>query len=251
MIAIIAILASLLLPALGKAKDQARKVKCINNLKQLAIIWTLYSGDNDDRLVANGPGDGFVTWVEGSFYMNAADATNVLKLIDPKYALFGPYLKSSSIYKCPSDKFLGTHGLRNVPRVRSYAMNAYVGWQGSEFRDRVPDRQKYHIYTKSAAITDISPANLLVTQEVHPDSICRPLFGTYMDRPATRFCFIPASYHDQSGVNSFADSHVETHRWRDARTLFPKSPNFHDHNDASPKNQDIYWLQDHSSVLLK
>ncbi len=250
-IAIIAILAGMLLPALVKAKNQARKIKCVNNLKQLSIIWTLYTGDNDDRLVTNGPGDTTPTWVEGSFFMNASDATNILKLIDPKYALFGPYLKTTAIYKCPSDTFLGTHGQKAVPRVRSYAMNAYVGWQGGPFRDNVPDPKKYHVYTRSAGITDISPANLLVLQEVNPDSICRPLFGVYMERPATRFCFYPAKYHDLSGVNSYADGHVEAHRWRDSRTLFPKVSNYHDHNNASPNNQDIFWLQDHSTVPLK
>jgi prepilin-type N-terminal cleavage/methylation domain-containing protein len=248
-VAIIAILASMLLPALAKAKGKAHKVKCVNNLKQLALIGVMYAGDNDDRLVNNGNGEGTIpTWVSGSFFMNAADATNVLKLIDPRYSLFGPYLKSASIYKCPSDKFLGTHGRRDIPRVRSYAMNGFMGWQGGPWREGVPDA-KYRVFKKSADLT--KPADLLVFQEVHPDSICRPVFGIYMDPNATRFCYFPGSYHDKSGVNSFADGHVEGHKWHDPRTIKPRSNNFHGHSDASPKNRDILWMQEHASTLLK
>ena len=50
-IAIIGILASLLLPALGRAKASAHKAVCINNQRQIGIARQLYAGDNDNFLV--------------------------------------------------------------------------------------------------------------------------------------------------------------------------------------------------------
>src|ERR1022692_3708880 len=52
-IAIIAILAALLLPALGRAKQQGQGAYCMNNEKQMTLAWIMYSGDANDRLVMN------------------------------------------------------------------------------------------------------------------------------------------------------------------------------------------------------
>src|SRR5215467_1106314 len=49
-IAIFAILAGLLLPALGRSKTKAYNAACVNNLRQLGIATRLYSGDNQERL---------------------------------------------------------------------------------------------------------------------------------------------------------------------------------------------------------
>src|SRR5262245_27383463 len=64
-IAIIAILAGLLLPALTKAKIKAQALACMNNTKQLTLGWVMYQGDYADMLAPN-PG-----WVNGAMDWNA------------------------------------------------------------------------------------------------------------------------------------------------------------------------------------
>src|SRR2546423_13790128 len=50
-IAIIAILGSLLLPALAKAQEKARGIKCLSNMKQIILGYTIYANDNKDDIV--------------------------------------------------------------------------------------------------------------------------------------------------------------------------------------------------------
>ena len=83
-IAIIAILAGLLLPALGKAKVKGQGVACLSNLKQTGLAWILYTQEHDDRVPPNGIDyyDPQKVWVRGEMHQQDGwpDNTNVIFL---------------------------------------------------------------------------------------------------------------------------------------------------------------------------
>src|SRR5438445_3110615 len=112
-IAIIAILAALLLPALGRAKLKATSAVCRSNERQLALAWTMYADDNGDKMVnfdlqPNAKGD--VPWryktppvppVTGG--MSAEQVLVVTYQAGYKQGALHPYAPNTEVAHCPGD----------------------------------------------------------------------------------------------------------------------------------------------------
>jgi prepilin-type N-terminal cleavage/methylation domain-containing protein/prepilin-type processing-associated H-X9-DG protein len=250
-IAIIAILAALLLPALAAARDQAWRIKCVNNQKQLVTTWILYSSDNVDALVPNGGGPpkpgGPYLWVLGGNHGDPQTLTNAQYLVNPGYALFAPYLRVADPYKCPADRTTWQWPAKNATELRSYSMNSYIATAAANVEAPLDVNPFYRVPMKGAAIAADGTARRFVFIDVHPASICTPGFG--VDMTSDTFIHYPTSLHRGLGVLAFADGHVECHKWLDPRTLkkLPPGQDYIPHRDPSPNNKDLAWIRDRTT----
>jgi len=249
-IAIIAILAMLLLPALAGAKVQAYRINCVNNQKQLITAWTIYSGDNTERLVLNG-GDTATTstaphlWVYGGNHGSAPTLTNGQYLVGGNYALFAPLLPGERIYKCPADKSLwplwtsfGTVGSM-VGEIRSYSMNSYIGTTAAI--SPISIDPSFKTYLKISQINAAGPVNRFVFTDVNPANICTPAFG--VDMSLGYWIHYSSGLHNRRGVMAFADGHVEVHHWLNKLTMPTlASGNYIGHSDSAAGNNDLAWI---------
>ncbi len=224
-IAIIAILAGMLLPALGKAKQKTQGIFCMNNTKQLSLAWILYSDDYNGTLVGNYHGSsaqggasklswstGWLDWTTGS------DNTNYLFLIAEQYCKLAKYAnKAKSIYKCPADNFLSQpqRQARFPQRVRSLSMNSCMG----DGNDKNWYGKSHTIYKKMSDMKRTPPVKAWVFVDEHPDSINDGCL--FVNVTAASWADLPASYHNGACGFSFADGHSEIKKWVDASTKVP------------------------------
>jgi len=223
-IAIIAILAALLLPALAKSKAEALRIQCLNNQRQLLLTWVMYSNDNRELLALNGGDPASAStrahlWIYGGNHGDPEPLTAVienLRRLIGKKPIFGICLASVQPYKCPADRSLWSIGGKMVSELRSYAMNGYVATSPANLMGPIDINTAYRVYMKSTDLAIDSPASRFVFMDVNPASICTPGFG--VDMSLQTFIHYPSSLHSGLGVVSFADSHVESHKWLDART---------------------------------
>lgn len=218
-IAIIAILAALLLPALGRAKQRTRTVACLNNQRQLTLCLVMYANDHDDIMPPNNsvydistgrpiPGlDLSQTWCPG----NARADTNTDNI---KNGCLFPYNTSTEIYRCPADKSpVETLDGRvlHIPRTRSYNLSQSVNGLG-KLGSGLYWIPSYQQYTK---ITKPPPSKLFVFIGVHEDKILDALFGIPLPNSGWDGAWfdLPANRHNGGACLSFADGHAEHWRW--------------------------------------
>jgi prepilin-type N-terminal cleavage/methylation domain-containing protein/prepilin-type processing-associated H-X9-DG protein len=263
-VAIIAILASILLPVLSKAKSRAEAVYCLNNTRQLVLAWHVYADDHNGRLAYNLGGNGArgiapgtnLNWVNNIMDWSAglgSDNTNRARITE---AGLGPYTKSVSIYHCPSDHALSDSQRQAgwSARSRSYSMNAMVGDAGDISKSGVNQNNPDYIqFFDSASIP--RPARIFIFLDEHPDSINDGYFlNKWYTPPADpSWIDLPASYHGGGASLAFADGHAEIHKWLNAQTKAPPQPDslLLPMDVSDDKYDDFYWLLGRMSVAKR
>jgi prepilin-type N-terminal cleavage/methylation domain-containing protein/prepilin-type processing-associated H-X9-DG protein len=200
-IAIIAILAGLLLSALGQAKHTARRMECANNVRQLALAAALYSQDNDNTLlnmwdgsVGSGNNSGTNGWIYFSNFGGPA-------LFDPARGSLFPYLESKDVFKCPMD---------HARNGNSYAMNAQLADSTGA--------SGFHAGKRETTL--LAPSStLLFLEEAAPEHPDGSTNDGYFDPRNDKI----TSRHREGANYAFCDTHV-AYLKRNA-SAYPRYPN--------------------------
>jgi prepilin-type N-terminal cleavage/methylation domain-containing protein/prepilin-type processing-associated H-X9-DG protein len=190
-IGVISILIGLLLPSLSKAREQAKVIVCASNMRQLTMAYLNYAMENNGTLVSgqtdggqDGPG-----WV----------GLGPNRSLEGRGALWR-YLRQSKVYKCPND-------VRDE-YVWSYAM---IDPASSD-----PGRGTFR------KISQLGPADrqAVLVEDADERGVVAGSF--IMSVQPVGWIDAPGRYHRMpkyGGSNvAFSDGHVETWRYRDART---------------------------------
>ena len=295
-IAIIAILAAIIMPVLDRARVRAQQIQCENNLNQLTKGFYIYSTDNGGLFPPNPDWEGYPCWVAGQMDVNSAigppytgpDPTNTLLVVDPKYSAIADIIKSPALYRCPADMSTwsgtGVKGRDEKPRARTYSMSQAVGcepngllvdnghvagnWLTDHMSDGVGNNQSqpggfpWKVFIKDSQIIGMSPSDLFVLLEEHPNSINDAAFAVAMPTSArdTFFVDMPGKIHGgTSCAFVFADCHAEIHRWQEPGVIpdifwaadANPAGNIGNQSTPEPFDPDILWLAHHTSCLAQ
>jgi prepilin-type processing-associated H-X9-DG protein len=163
-------------------------------------------------------------------------------------------------YKCPADK--SKDSVTGQPRVRTISMNGWVQPGGVKSPGGCGagntgyfDGNSYEVYRKDSDFNRGKPSDIWVFLDEREDSINDGWFWVspagYLPVPdPTLYAIIdwPGSYHNKATSFSFADGHVEMHKWSDSRTMPIVQNGVYVSNPGMANNPDIGWLQSHSTA---
>jgi prepilin-type processing-associated H-X9-DG protein/prepilin-type N-terminal cleavage/methylation domain-containing protein len=199
-ISIIGILAGLVLSAVGKAKDKARQIQCVNSQRQLALAFMLYHADSEDVFPAGasrrtyGPQpEDWIWWQKDRDLRKSA--------IAPQLGGMNP-----NLLRCPSDKRAKTvvpSGSSANPYLFTYSLTSYdldkdknIGMSSIMTKD---DPRRVFLF-KASEIRGPSRKIMLAEEEGPDDGRWIPNFPSY--NPLTR-------RHRGKSNAAFADGHIE------------------------------------------
>ena len=283
-VAIIAILAGMLLPALSNAKQQAQGIQCMSNMKQMALGWRMYAQDNREYVVlaSQGPTSkdplNQFAWTQQpeDFSDNAYNYDPSVDItVGPLY----PYINSPLVYRCPADTSTIAHSTNGtivqLPRVRSVSMNFFFGGFAGYTADTpvegngAPWGTDYPLYFKTTDLTpnqSRGPSDTFVFLDERQDCVN---WGNYMtdmagDSPSNPAIYefyqdMPGMYHDRAAGFAFADGHALIQRWLDYRTTPPLVPVNRARDAVNgpaanglyvPRDVDVRWLQLHTTLAV-
>jgi prepilin-type N-terminal cleavage/methylation domain-containing protein/prepilin-type processing-associated H-X9-DG protein len=131
-IGIIALLIAILLPALRRAKEQANRVACMSNMKQLGIAFQMYTGDFKGYFPAPGANVRAEDWIHWQPTRKVEDGA-IVKYLGKRF--------NAGVYRCPSDD-VSTHPTTWGPRYEysftiNFNMTGY-DWNNKPIAPRVP-----------------------------------------------------------------------------------------------------------------
>jgi prepilin-type N-terminal cleavage/methylation domain-containing protein/prepilin-type processing-associated H-X9-DG protein len=247
-IGLLALLATLALPALGNAQRSGHAVACANNLRQLIAGYLMYAHDNND--IALSPfGSGTVpVWCSGvlSSVPDAIDEDLVRK--SPTYR----YVNSTSVFRCPSDGSSFLYRGQWWPRNRSYAVNSFMG--PSPFFSLNSDIFKCTI--KLSDLTAPGPSAVYVLLEEHENSINDSHFLPFTDLHQFNnqaWLDAPAGRHGNAAGLAYADGHSNIHRWLDSNVQGPLAsgsvPTYTPMPRPGPR--DFAWFTNHIAAFAR
>jgi len=236
-IAVIAILMAILMPALKLAKDQAYAIRCVSNLRNLSLAWYTYSEENDSTLVdghiprSNPQPNAF--WVEApqgpsGNYTGDSNPTLEDKWRGISRGKLFPYVKDVEIYHCPNDR-----------RRRDLTQNAFRSYS---IAGGMNGEDKYGFSGRAIEVYDEirNPSMKYVFVEESDDRGWN--MGSWVVNPTGDTWIDPlAPWHNKRSTLGFADGHSEKHRWLDDRTI--KMNEEQQFGQTHPDNPDLLYMQ--------
>jgi prepilin-type processing-associated H-X9-DG protein len=248
----------MLLPALGRAKAKAQAVQCMNNSRQMMIVWKFYLDANSDKVPSafENAGDWWANeqlTFDWPFNPRAdgANPDNWNPQITVARSTLWPYCANNvGIWRCPGDaKWYCIYTNTPWPRCRSFSMNCWFNGQDAPGIGP-PGTVLYKTVTD---VINPGPAQTWLFLDERVDSIndgelFTSMEGFYPLAPGSwQILDLPANNHSGSGSASFVDGHVEVHQWRDYVLNEPMPRSLNSHSPAD--SVDCYWLMYHATSV--